>query len=268
MAYSFDMLGRSFTAAHFRHEVETFFRARPTAGPAGASPTTTSSATSRAGRTPGTSEALAKLAIALLASLPGTICLYQGEELGQTETELTYEELTDPPGLRFWPENKGATAAARRWSGRRTRPMRGSRPEALAAGEAAAGRPGGRPAGRRPGLGPRRLPPHARLPAGAGRAAHGRARLPRPARAASGPLARRRGATLCLFNLGPEERTVDLPGTLPRPVPRGAAGRRARDARPVRLLLVRPLAGQAEGERSPGNTFPSAMLQRLRRRLA
>jgi alpha-glucosidase len=57
---------------------------------------------------PGDEDAVARLAIALLASLPGTICLYQGEELGQTETELTYEELTDPPGLRFWPEQQGA----------------------------------------------------------------------------------------------------------------------------------------------------------------
>ena len=27
--------------------------------------------------------------------------------MGQTETTLVYEELTDPPALRFWPEVKG-----------------------------------------------------------------------------------------------------------------------------------------------------------------
>jgi alpha-glucosidase len=52
-------------------------------------------------------EALAKLSIALLAGFEGTIGIYQGEELGQTETDLHYDELTDPVGLRFWPENKG-----------------------------------------------------------------------------------------------------------------------------------------------------------------
>ncbi|TXH77807.1 MAG: alpha-glucosidase, partial [Thiothrix sp.] len=54
-----------------------------------------------------TNEALAKQAGALLLSLQGSICMYQGEELGQTESDLEYSELTDPQGLRFWPENKG-----------------------------------------------------------------------------------------------------------------------------------------------------------------
>ncbi len=87
--------------------MEAFFRSPPTAGPAGASPTTTCERHVTRWARPGEEAALARLAIAILASLPGTICLYQGEELGQTETELTYEELTDPPGLRFWPDNKG-----------------------------------------------------------------------------------------------------------------------------------------------------------------
>ena len=49
----------------------------------------------------------AKLTCALLLSLKGSVCIYQGEELGQLETELDFAELTDPPGIRFWPENKG-----------------------------------------------------------------------------------------------------------------------------------------------------------------
>lgn len=52
-------------------------------------------------------DAVARLAIAMLVGFQGTIGLYQGEELGQTETDLAYEEITDPPGLKFWPENKG-----------------------------------------------------------------------------------------------------------------------------------------------------------------
>ena len=43
----------------------------------------------------------------VLCSLRGTVCLYQGEELGIEEAELAYEQLQDPVGLTFWPDNKG-----------------------------------------------------------------------------------------------------------------------------------------------------------------
>jgi alpha-glucosidase len=52
-------------------------------------------------------DAVAKFAIELLACLRGSICLYQGEELGLEEAELTYEQLRDPVGIRFWPGMKG-----------------------------------------------------------------------------------------------------------------------------------------------------------------
>lgn len=51
--------------------------------------------------------ALAKLCAALLLTLEGTICLYQGEELGLGNAELSYDQLVDPEGLAFWPDNKG-----------------------------------------------------------------------------------------------------------------------------------------------------------------
>lgn len=44
---------------------------------------------------------------ALLMSLRGSICLYQGEELGLTEAYVAYEDLQDPYGKRFWPKFKG-----------------------------------------------------------------------------------------------------------------------------------------------------------------
>jgi len=50
---------------------------------------------------------LARLTCALLLCLPGAICLYQGEELGLTQTELDYDELIDPEGKTFWPDNPG-----------------------------------------------------------------------------------------------------------------------------------------------------------------
>ncbi len=43
----------------------------------------------------------------LMVALRGSICVYQGEELGLTEAELAYEDLQDPYGIEFWPEFKG-----------------------------------------------------------------------------------------------------------------------------------------------------------------
>ena len=55
----------------------------------------------------GPPDKLARLSCALLLSLEGSIYIYQGEELGQTETDLEFSELRDPPGLTFWPDYKG-----------------------------------------------------------------------------------------------------------------------------------------------------------------
>lgn len=52
-------------------------------------------------------DAYLKVAAALLLSLRGSVCLYQGEELGLSEAELTFEDLQDPYGIRFWPQFKG-----------------------------------------------------------------------------------------------------------------------------------------------------------------
>ncbi|MDP3861860.1 MAG: alpha-amylase family glycosyl hydrolase [Phaeovulum sp.] len=108
MAYSFDLLGEDYTPAHFRETVEGFLAAAPDGWPywSFSNHDVVRAATRWAGNG-ADPELVAKQALALLLSLPGTIGLYQGEELGQTETELAYEELTDPLGLRFWPEVKG-----------------------------------------------------------------------------------------------------------------------------------------------------------------
>lgn len=49
----------------------------------------------------------AKLYMVLLLTLRGSVCLYQGEELGLVEAELSFEQLVDPFGINFWPEFKG-----------------------------------------------------------------------------------------------------------------------------------------------------------------
>jgi alpha-glucosidase len=52
-------------------------------------------------------EQTAKELLALLFSMRGDICLYQGEELGLPQSEVPYERLQDPFGKSFWPKFKG-----------------------------------------------------------------------------------------------------------------------------------------------------------------
>jgi alpha-glucosidase len=51
--------------------------------------------------------AFARLLMALLLSLRGSVCLYQGEELGLTEADLQESDLRDPFGIAYWPEFRG-----------------------------------------------------------------------------------------------------------------------------------------------------------------
>lgn len=108
MCYSFEMLSPDFDAAHFRDVIEGVRKGAPHGHSCWSF--SNHDVVRHVTRWKGHAKdqtALARLAIGMLASFPGTICLYQGEELGQTETELVYAELTDPPALRFWPEIKG-----------------------------------------------------------------------------------------------------------------------------------------------------------------
>ncbi len=52
-------------------------------------------------------EHIASQLTALLCSLRGSACIYQGEELGLTEADLPFEMLQDPYGITFWPTFKG-----------------------------------------------------------------------------------------------------------------------------------------------------------------
>ena len=101
------MMGPQFTAAHFRGKIEAFFHGR--AGWLAAWAFSNHDVVRHVTRWAkhGDSDAVARQAAAMLLSFEGTICLYQGEELGQTETELEFHELTDPQGITFWPEHKG-----------------------------------------------------------------------------------------------------------------------------------------------------------------
>jgi alpha-glucosidase len=55
----------------------------------------------------GLSDAAARAYTTLLMCLRGSVCLYQGEELGLPEADIAFEDLQDPYGIEFWPEFKG-----------------------------------------------------------------------------------------------------------------------------------------------------------------
>lgn len=55
----------------------------------------------------GGGSALAPVLLALMGSLRGSMCLYQGEELGLTESQIPFEQIQDPYGKEMWPEFPG-----------------------------------------------------------------------------------------------------------------------------------------------------------------
>ncbi|NJC47401.1 UNVERIFIED_ORG: alpha-glucosidase [Xanthomonas campestris] len=107
MGYSFELLVQDYSAAYIRETVSRLeatmlegwpcwaisnhdvVRAVTRWGGADASPT------------------FARMVVAMLCSLRGSICLYQGEELGLGEADVAFEDLRDPYGITFWPTFKG-----------------------------------------------------------------------------------------------------------------------------------------------------------------
>ena len=108
MAYSFAMLGPDFNAEHFQNCIQGFQRGAPDGHPYWSfSNHDVPRQVSRWAEHSVSEDAIARLACAMLMAFEGTIGIYQGEELGQTETDLIFEELTDPPAIRYWPAVKG-----------------------------------------------------------------------------------------------------------------------------------------------------------------
>jgi alpha-glucosidase len=107
-AYSFEFLGNDYSPAFFRSRIEGFFRAAPDGWPTWSfSNHDVIRHVTRWADRAREPRALARQAAALLLSFEGSVCLYQGEELGLPEADLHFHELTDPPGIRFWPDYKG-----------------------------------------------------------------------------------------------------------------------------------------------------------------
>ncbi|MBD8879992.1 alpha-glucosidase [Rhodanobacter sp. 7MK24] len=107
MGYSFELLTNDFSAAYIRDTVRAL-EAKMTEGwPCWAiSNHDVERVLSRWGKGRA-SAAMANQLTAMVCALRGSVCVYQGEELGLTEAELPYEALRDPYGITFWPEFKG-----------------------------------------------------------------------------------------------------------------------------------------------------------------
>jgi alpha-glucosidase len=107
MAYCFDLLGEQHSTAFLHGTLNRFNTVVGDGWPCWAlSNHDCERSASRWGGTPPNPQLL-RLAAAFQASLRGTICLYQGEELGLPEAQLAFEDLQDPYGITMWPEFKG-----------------------------------------------------------------------------------------------------------------------------------------------------------------
>ncbi|MCY1668124.1 beta-galactosidase BglA [Rhizobium sp. SL86] len=108
MCYTFDLLSPRFTADHIRGVVSKCQEIVTNGWVCWAfSNHDVVRHVSRFMQAPEEREPIAKIAISVLSTLRGSICLYQGEELGLPEAELSFEDLRDPYGIRFWPAFKG-----------------------------------------------------------------------------------------------------------------------------------------------------------------
>lgn len=107
MGYSFELLTPDFSVAHVRSTVDAL-EAKMTEG----WPCWSISnhdvqrvATRWGGATP--PPHLPAMLSAMVCSLRGSVCVYQGEELGLPEADIPFELLQDPYGIAFWPNFKG-----------------------------------------------------------------------------------------------------------------------------------------------------------------
>jgi alpha-glucosidase len=107
MGYSFELLTDDCSAAYIRGTVETLEAKMPHGWPCWAisNHDVRRAVTRWGGDAP--DAALARQLIALVCSLRGSVCLYQGEELGLPEADVPFEQLQDPYGIAFWPTFKG-----------------------------------------------------------------------------------------------------------------------------------------------------------------
>jgi alpha-glucosidase len=107
MGYSFELLSSDFSAGYIRDTVAQLEAQMHDGWPCWAiSNHDVERVLTRWGNG-NASPRLANVLTAMLCSLRGSVCVYQGEELGLTEANVPFEALRDPYGIAFWPNFKG-----------------------------------------------------------------------------------------------------------------------------------------------------------------
>lgn len=107
MSYSFELAADEYSAEHIRNTVEEF-EARVTDGyPSWAFSNHDVQRVITRWIGDDAPASAAKMLNALLLSLRGSVCVYQGQELGLPEADVAFEDLQDPFGIEFWPKFKG-----------------------------------------------------------------------------------------------------------------------------------------------------------------
>ena len=109
MTYSFAFLGQDKQAAHVRRHAQAFETAAATTGSWPCWTVGNHDAMRVLTRWQGEHmpNDFMRMVMAMLFSLRGSTCWYQGDELALPEAELAFEDLVDPPGIAFWPAYKG-----------------------------------------------------------------------------------------------------------------------------------------------------------------
>ena len=107
MAYSFELLTDDFSAAYIRQTVEELEASIGDGWPCWAIGNHDVQRVATRWGKGETNPDFVKMLNGMLFSLRGSICSYQGEELGLTEAPIEFDQLQDPFGITFWPMFKG-----------------------------------------------------------------------------------------------------------------------------------------------------------------
>lgn len=107
MAYTFDLLGKQASASYIRSVIERFENTVNDSWPCWALGNHDVERVASRWGSEHCPQRFPRLVAALLLSMRGSVCLYQGDELGFTEADVAFEDIVDPYGKTFWPEYKG-----------------------------------------------------------------------------------------------------------------------------------------------------------------
>jgi alpha-glucosidase len=107
MGYSFELLTRDCSATYIRETIENFEARVKDGWPCWAISNHDVERVATRWGNGVVDSGIANQLSALVCSLRGSVCVYQGEELGLPEAEIPFEALQDPFGIAFWPTFKG-----------------------------------------------------------------------------------------------------------------------------------------------------------------